>query len=94
MCTVIITADKLKDHKKLGFNCCSPAWKEGMAPTFEFDGKNVPCVVGGTPKGSITSAVMAEMLKKMGDLELFDRSDGIHLFLLLDRYGSHFELRC
>jgi hypothetical protein len=27
MCAVIIAADRLKDHDKLGFNCCSPNWK-------------------------------------------------------------------
>jgi hypothetical protein len=30
MCAVIIAADRLKDHEKIGFNCCSPDWKEGM----------------------------------------------------------------
>jgi hypothetical protein len=110
MCAVIIAADRLKDHEKLGFNCCSPYWEEGMenwdddqigglltednihglekicpcGPTCEFEGKTVPCFVAWTPKGSITSALLAEMLKKMDDLELFDRSDGIEPFLLLD----------
>lgn len=28
--SVIIDADKLKDHNTLGCNCCSPDWKDGM----------------------------------------------------------------
>jgi hypothetical protein len=61
-------------------------------PICEFDGKYVPCFVAWTPKGSIMSALLAEMLKKMDDLELFDRSDDIDPFLLLDGHGSPFEL--
>jgi hypothetical protein len=118
MCAVIIATDRLKDHEKIGFNCCSPDWKEGMenwdddqigellteenirgldkifpcGRTCEFQGKTVPCFVAWTPKGSIMSALLAEMLKKMDDLELFDRSDGIDPFLLLEAHGSLFEL--
>jgi hypothetical protein len=118
MCAIIIAADRLKYHEKLGFNCCSRDWKEGMdnwnedeicglltednmrglkkifpcGPTWEFDGKTVPCFVRWTPKWSITSALLAAMLRKMDDLELFDRSDGIHPFILLDGHGSRFEL--
>jgi hypothetical protein len=118
MCAVIIAADRLKAHEKLGFNCCSPNWKAGMenmnrderggllteekmrgldkifpcGPTCEFNGKTVPWFVGWKPKGSITSDLLAEMLKKMDDLELFDRSDGIDPFLLLDGHSSRFEL--
>jgi hypothetical protein len=38
MCAVIVAADKLKPHEKLGFNCCSPDWKEGME---EWDDKQI-----------------------------------------------------
>jgi hypothetical protein len=118
MCAIIISADRLKDHEKLGFNCCSPNWKDGIenwdddqiggllteenirgfdkifpcGPTCEFEGKTVPCFVAWTLKGSIMTALLAEMLKKMDDMELFDRSDGIDPFLLLDGHGSRFEL--
>jgi hypothetical protein len=43
-------------------------------------------------KGSIASALSAEMLKKMNYLGLFDRFDGIDLFLFLDGHGSCFKL--
>jgi hypothetical protein len=118
MCAIIIAADKLKSHEKLGFNCCSPDWKEGIedwgedqisgilteenmrglnkilpcGPTCEFNGKIVPCFVGWSSKGSITSALLAAMLKRMDVSECFDRSDGIDPFLLLDGHQSRFDL--
>jgi hypothetical protein len=30
VCAVIIAAEKLREHEKLVFNCCSPDCKEGM----------------------------------------------------------------
>jgi hypothetical protein len=42
--------------------------------------------------GSITSKVLACMLEAMDKLQLFDRSDGVDPFLLLDGHGSRFEL--
>jgi hypothetical protein len=41
--------------------------------------------------GSITSHLLTNMLSKMDDLELFDRSDGVNPFLLYDGHGSRFE---
>jgi hypothetical protein len=38
------------------------------------------------------SALLAAMLEAMGDLELFNRSDGVDPCLLLDGHGSCFEL--
>jgi hypothetical protein len=32
------------------------------------------------------------MLKYIDDLEVFDRSDGVNPFLLLDGHGSRFEI--
>jgi hypothetical protein len=65
------------------FPCC---------PRCEYNGNTVPCLVEGTPNGSITSELLAKALKHMDRLELSDRSDGICPFLLLDGHGSHFEL--
>jgi hypothetical protein len=61
-------------------------------PTCEFDGKPVPCFVGWTMTGSITSALLAEMSKTMDFLELFDCYDEIDPFLLLDGNGLWFML--
>jgi hypothetical protein len=61
-------------------------------PTCDFNGKTVPCFVGWPSKGSITSALLAAMLKRMDVSEYVDRSDGINPFLLLGGHGSRFEL--
>jgi hypothetical protein len=53
-------------------------------PTCEYNGNTAPCLVEGTPNGSITSELRAKALKHMDRLELFDQSDGIYPFLLLD----------
>jgi hypothetical protein len=60
-------------------------------PTCDFNEKIIPCFDGWSTKGSITSALLAVMLERMDDLELFDRSDGIIPFILLDGHGSRFE---
>ena len=117
MCAIIIKGESLREHEKIGFNICSPDWKEGMedwddeklsdilkeenmcgldklfpcGPTCEYNGKTVPCFISWTNKGSITGTLLAEMLKLMDKHELFDRSDGIDPFLLLDGHGSRFE---
>lgn len=61
-------------------------------PECVFKGISVPCFCGCSESGSITSQLLAAMLKFMDDLNLFDRSDGVPPFLLLDGHGSRFEL--
>mmetsp|Transcript_50208 Transcript_50208/g.92848 ORF Transcript_50208/g.92848 Transcript_50208/m.92848 type:complete len:263 (-) Transcript_50208:492-1280(-) len=41
-----------------------------------FRGKTVPCFCCCSPNGSITSELLARMMKKMDDLDLFPRVDG------------------
>jgi hypothetical protein len=62
-------------------------------PECQFNGVNLPCYVGHSPKGGITSEKIADMLRTMDDLKLFPRTEfGPKPFLLLDGHGSHFEL--
>jgi hypothetical protein len=42
-----------------------------MGPTCQFDNINVPCFLSCSEDGSITSHLLAEMLKWMDDLSLF-----------------------
>ena len=42
--------------------------------------------------GSITSDLVGKMLLHMDNCHLFDRTDGVLPFLLLDGHGSRFEL--
>ena len=57
-----------------------------------FGGKEVPCIVSNTDSGSITSELLVSFLKKMDELDLFPRTDGLKPFLLLDGHGSRLEL--
>jgi hypothetical protein len=62
-------------------------------PECQFNGVNVPCYVGHSPKGGITSEMLADMLRTMDGLNLFPRTPlGPKPFLLLDGHGSRFEL--
>ena len=61
-------------------------------PTCNFQGKEVPCVFHCSPNGSITSQILANLLEKLDQLEVFPRIDGVRPFLLLDGHGSRLEL--
>jgi hypothetical protein len=61
-------------------------------PTCFFNGKIVPCFVCASPKASISSQLLADMLGFMDSLNLFDRSEGVKPFLLLDGHHSRFEI--
>jgi hypothetical protein len=57
-------------------------------PKCSYHGKEIPCFVGCSPNASITSEMLAAMLQMMDELEVFDRSDGVNPFLLLDGHHS------
>jgi len=57
-------------------------------PRCNYNGKEIPCFFGTSPKASITSELLMSMLKFMDDLHLFDRSL-CKPFLL---YGSRMQL--
>ena len=61
-------------------------------PTCTFMGKTVPCYIGASPKASITSTMLADMLRTIDSYNFFDRSDGTLPFLLLDGHHSRLEL--
>jgi hypothetical protein len=63
-----------------------------MGPQCNFNGVDVPCFCCCSENGSITANLLVEMLKTMDSLKVFDRSDGVSPFLLLDGHGSRFEL--
>jgi hypothetical protein len=63
-----------------------------QGPVCHFNGKSVPCFCACSDSGTITSEILAAMLQFMDKLNIFDRSDGVNPFLLLDGHGSRFEL--
>ena len=60
-------------------------------PTCEFQGKEVPCLCRWSEKGSVTSAILVDILATLDHYEIFDRSNGAKQFLLLDGHGSRLE---
>jgi hypothetical protein len=76
-----ITVNDLKDRVIVmkGGPCCL------------YNGKEVPCFYGTAPKASITSNLLADMLKFIDDCSVFDCSVA-KLFLLLDGHGSRMML--
>jgi hypothetical protein len=62
-------------------------------PQCTFRGKGVPCFLGSSPKASITSQLLADMLAHMDELKIWKQTDnGPTPFLLLDSHHSHEEL--
>ena len=51
----------------------------------------MPTFCSCSESGSITAELLVRMLAQMDSLELFDRSDGINPFLILDGHGSRFD---
>ena len=62
-------------------------------PTCDFRGHQIPCYVTCSPKESITSAILADMLKWIDDIGVLPRKEnGPTPFLLLDGHGSILDL--
>ena len=61
-------------------------------PTCKFLGKDIPCMVRWSPKGSITSQILADALKHIDSYNVFQRQNGRFPFLLLDGHQSRFEV--
>jgi hypothetical protein len=108
MCAIIFAAKEICESWVLGFNGAAP-WvgeEEDMrsntggldkrypqGPTCFFNGKTVPALCCCSENGSITADLLVGMLSTMNKLNLFDRSDGIPPFLLLDGHGSRFDIK-
>ena len=52
----------------------------------------MPCLTRWSPKGSITSDILIDILATLDRFKVFDRSNGKLPFLLLDGHGSRFAL--
>ena len=61
-------------------------------PKCTVNGKYVPCFVGCSPKASITSQLLAQMLMQLDTLNIFEQSETIKPFLLLDGHHSRMQL--
>jgi hypothetical protein len=107
MCAVIFSAKSLCSEWVIGFNALAP-WigandnddmnagrvdkRFPMGPVCTFNGIEVPTLCCLSGSGSITAHLLVQMLKTLDELNVFDCSDGIPPFLLLDGHGSCFDL--
>jgi hypothetical protein len=76
----------MKDEHSNGADRMFPLY-----PTCTFNGVEVPTFVMRSKNGSINSQLLTNMMSKMDDHSLFDRSDGVNPFLIYDGHGSRFE---
>ena len=60
-------------------------------PTCVYKGKEIPCFYGASPKASITSTLLADMLKYLDTIGVYDRNVA-RPFLLLDGHHSRMML--
>jgi hypothetical protein len=63
----------------------------GGGPRCHFHGIDVPCFVQNSPHGGITPTILTNCLRRMDELKLFPRDDGIKPFLLLDSHDSRYD---
>jgi hypothetical protein len=63
-----------------------------LGPACSYNGKNIPCYYCASGSGSITGALLNDMLMAIDKLNIFDCGTGLNPFLLLDGHGSQFEL--
>ena len=61
-------------------------------PQCTYKGKHIPCFVGASPKASITSEMLVEMLSTIDKLGLYTRENGSSPFLLIDGHQSRLQL--
>ena len=61
-------------------------------PTCIFNGKEIPCYCDWSENRSITSPILANILRTLDEYGVCDRGDGVTSFLLLDGCRSRFGL--
>lgn len=63
-------------------------------PMCTFKGVEVPCMCWWTPKGSVDSSILLDIVKTLDILNVFktERKEGMKPMLLVDAHGSMFNL--
>ena len=109
LCAIIFAGQSLSVEERLGIDLFAPLpnfdnclfhkdnYGRGSyfpgGPKCTFRGHRIPCYVTSTPKGSITSEVLRDILKYIDDIGVFPRNeDSPTPFLLLDGHGSRIEM--
>jgi hypothetical protein len=81
------------DGKNLQGNAGGLGEPFSIGPNCNLNGIDVPTFCCATENGSITGDLLVAMLESINKLGVFDHSDGIAPFLLLDGHGSRFDLK-
>ncbi len=63
-----------------------------LGPACSYNGKKIPCNCCSYDNGSITYTLLKDMLMAIDKLSVFDHGTGLNPIVLLDGYGSQFEL--
>ena len=63
-----------------------------FGPECIFRGKRVPCLIQWSKHGGVTATILTNCLRHMDKLELFQRTDSLKPFILLDGHSSRFDL--
>ncbi|KAI2504990.1 hypothetical protein MHU86_9433 [Fragilaria crotonensis] len=107
MCAIIFSAKELDENWVLGFDASAPWIGEDtdrignsgglgkpfpMGPVCNSNGIEVPTFCCASESGSITGDLLVKMLAAIDKLGVFNRSDGVPPFLLLNGHGSRFDL--
>jgi len=99
LCAIIFKSDlhvsQIPVSWKTGINITQDANNINLVasggPTCFYLGKEIPCFYGTSPKASITSQLLADMLQYIDKIGVFDRTVA-HPFLLLDGHHSRMML--
>ena len=73
-------------------NDCGKGKMFPIGPDYTVDRTRVLRMMRWSKKGSITSDILRDALKTLDHYKIFNRSDKMKPFLLLDGHGSRFEL--
>jgi hypothetical protein len=106
MCIIIFAAKELSYGQRMGHDIqaeynievsvrdnSGPGKAFPGAPTCQFWGKDVPALIACSPKGSITSNILKEALKRLDGLGIYERKPGgRNPFLLLDAHDSWLQV--
>ena len=108
LCVIIFASETLTVEERLGVDIhaaspeddrmfCQDHYDPGKyfpgGPKCKFRGIDVPCYVSCSSKGSITSKILADVLRGLDVRNIFPRNDNSPTpFLLLDGHGSRLEL--
>lgn len=62
-------------------------------PACHFQGKDIPSLTQWSEGGGIAPQILTNILKRMGNVRVLNRTNGVELFLLVDAYGFQMSVK-